>query len=68
MSQDKRKSSKGKASGKAAYIVSVEPAFCNLEDLDKDAAELVLSEAVCVMVHDEEAQNDMQQDAGYTAG
>ena len=65
----KGKSGKSKGPSKSAYWVSADPTYFSLEDLDEDEAELVLTEAYCMMVHtteDDDEKGGMDQDAGYT--
>ena len=42
-----------KGKGKSAYMVSAEPVFFNLADVDEEDAELILSADHCLMVRDE---------------
>ena len=51
--------SKGKRSGGRAYLASEQPLLFTLGQDEED-------EAFCHMVRDEDAENDMQQDAGFT--
>ena len=63
------KSGKSKGRGRAAYMVSSEPAYCNLGDLDEDELQLVMEDdpELCYMVHGVDSEEErMVQDAGYT--